>query len=227
MSEWRCTVSLLPADMLMGARSWFLETASSRDGERFWLFVAYFMSPDQMGRFSTVWRYLFIALFVACSARVGAEPITGRVVAVSDGDTVTVLDSDRNSHKIRLMGIDAPEKAQAYGQKSKQHLSSLIYGRDVLVEWHKRDRYGRIVGKIFVSTAECQTCDKTVDAGLEQIRSGMAWWYRQYASDQAPEDRRQYEVAETEARQGRVGLWRDTDPVPPWDFRHKKRTSIR
>ena len=180
-----------------------------------------------MGMAGLLMRCMLTAVVVACSLGAHAETISGRVVSVSDGDTITVLDANRNQHKIRLIGIDAPEKVQAYGQRSKQHLSDLIFRKDVRIEWRKTDRYQRIVGQVFVAPFDCPTCDKTVDAGLEQIRSGMAWWYRQYANDQAPEDRRQYEVAETEARQGRVGLWRDTDPVPPWDFRHKKRTSIR
>lgn len=164
-------------------------------------------------------RAAIIAAFFACTSIVHAGVMEGRVVGVSDGDSVTVLDEGLKRHKIRLMGIDAPEKAQAYGQKSKQHLSHLVFGKDVLVEWHKRDRYGRIVGKIFVSPAECQGCDKSVDVGLEQIRSGLAWWYRQYAKEQDHEDRLSYDEAEAQARNHRVGLWRDADPVPPWVWR--------
>ncbi len=119
------------------------------------------------------------------------------------------------------MGIDAPEKAQAYGQKSKQHLSGLVFGRQVLVEWHKRDRYQRIVGKIMVAQPGCSSCDGTIDVGLEQIKAGMAWWYRKYASEQATEDRNLYETTEAKARKGEVGLWRDPEPVPPWKWRHR------
>lgn len=167
-------------------------------------------------------RAAIIAAFFACTSFVHAEVMEGRVIGVSDGDTVTVLDEDLKRHKIRLMGIDAPEKAQAYGRRSKQHLSNLVFGKDVLVEWHKRDRYQRIVGKIFVSPAECQGCNKSVDAGLEQIRSGLAWWYRQYAKEQAYEDRLSYDAAEAETHARQIGLWRDTDPVPPWEYRHKR-----
>ncbi len=167
-------------------------------------------------------RLYIIAAIVACSVGASAETLTGKVVAVSDGDTVKVLDADHNQHKIRLIGIDAPEKAQAYGQKSKQHLSDLIFGMDVLVEWHKRDRYQRIVGKIFVAPSNCRTCDLTVDVSLEQVQAGMAWWFRKYAKEQAPEDRLSYDSAEAEARNREIGLWRDPDPVPPWDYRHKR-----
>lgn len=167
-------------------------------------------------------RVFFISVFACWASIACAEMLQGKVVAVSDGDTVTVLDSDHSQHKIRLMGIDAPEKAQAYGQRSKQHLSSLVFGKDVLIEWHKRDRYQRIVGRVLVAQPGCSPCDMTIDAGLEQIRSGLAWWYRQYAKEQAPEDRKLYETAEMQARESQVGLWRDPDPVPPWDYRHKR-----
>lgn len=168
------------------------------------------------------YRAAIIAVILAWSCFANAEMLQGRVIAVSDGDTVTVLDPDRNQHKIRLMGIDAPEKTQAYGQRSKQHLSNLVFGKDVLIEWHKRDRYQRIVGKIFVAKPDCSTCDMTVDVGLEQIRSGLAWWYRQYAKEQAYEDRLSYDAVEAEAHARQIGLWSDPDPMPPWDYRHKR-----
>ncbi len=101
-----------------------------------------------------------------------AATITGRVVGVSDGDTITVLDADRTQHKIRLAGIDAPESKQAFGSRSKQNLSDLVFGKDVAVEWDKRDRYQRTLGVVLVDGH---------DVNLEQVRAGMAWWYRQYA----------------------------------------------
>ena len=97
--------------------------------------------------------------------------LNGRVVGVADGDTVTVLDASRQQHKIRLMGIDAPEKRMPYGNRSKQSLSDLIFDRQVQVEYNKKDRYGRTVGKIIVDG---------VDANLAQIKAGMAWHYKQY-----------------------------------------------
>lgn len=136
---------------------------------------------------------------------VWAASISGRVVGVSDGDTVTVLDSARQQHRIRLAQIDAPEKRQDFGQRSKQSLSDLVYGKTVTVEVHDTDRYGRTVGQIIVAG---------LDANLEQIRRGMAWVYRQYAKDPA------YFTAEEAARQSRVGLWSQPNPTPPWEFRH-------
>jgi micrococcal nuclease len=129
-----------------------------------------------------------------------------RVVGVSDGDTLTVLGSSHRPIKCRLYGIDAPEKKQAYGQASKLSLSQLSYGRTAAIDIVSRDRYGRAVCKIAVDG---------VDVNKEQIARGMAWMYRRYASD------RSYSDAEGRAQARRVGIWRDTQPVPPWDFRRK------
>ena len=150
-----------------------------------------------------------------------ADTLTGRVVGVADGDTITVLDAERQQHKIRLQGIDAPEKAQPFGQRSKENLSHLVFNNEVRVEWKKRDRYKRIVGKVWVQPASCPTCPMTLDAGHAQITVGLAWWYRKYADEQAPEDRGAYEFSEQEARAKRVGLWRDADPIPPWEWRRR------
>ena len=166
---------------------------------------------------------VFAALIFIVSISAYANTITGRVVGVADGDTVTVLDADKVQHKIRLAGIDAPEKAQAFGNRSKQNLSDLVFQKDVRVDWDKRDRYGRIVGKVWVQPVSCPACPMTLDAGHAQITVGLAWWYRKYANEQAPETRGQYEFSEQEAKAKRVGLWREAEPVPPWDYRKAKR----
>jgi endonuclease YncB( thermonuclease family) len=136
------------------------------------------------------------------------------VVGVADGDTVTVLDGLHAQHRIRLAGIDAPEKAQAFGDASKRNLSRLVYGEYVRVEYAKHDRYGRIVGKIFSGGR---------DASLEQLRAGLAWHYKQYQREQSREDRSAYAEVEQEAQQAQAGLWRDRDPVPPWTWRQERR----
>jgi endonuclease YncB( thermonuclease family) len=154
-----------------------------------------------------------------------ADTLAGKVVGVSDGDTITVLDSGKQQHKIRVAGIDAPEKDQPFGQRSKENLARLVFGKEVDVQWVKYDRYQRIVGKVMVAEPNCQRadCNKTLDAGLGQVTAGFAWWYRKYAKEQSSEDARSYETAEQEARTRSVGLWRDADPVPPWDWRRKDR----
>lgn len=149
---------------------------------------------------------------LAISLTANADILLGRVVGVSDGDTVTVLDSRSQQYKIRLMGIDAPEKNQAFGNRSKQFLSSLVFNRRVQVEYNKRDRYGRAVGKIIVNGK---------DANLAQIEAGMAWHYKQYQKEQSADDRVAYASAEEQARVGRRGLWQDNEPTPPWEYRKK------
>ena len=142
-----------------------------------------------------------------------AAVIYGRVVGVSDGDTVKVLDATQQLHTVRLMGIDAPEKAQPYGQRSKQSLSEMVFQRQVTVVWEKKDKYGRTVGKISASDG--------TDTCLEQINRGMAWHYKQYAKEQSEVDRASYSAAEMTARTNGAGLWQDKSPVPPWEWRKK------
>jgi micrococcal nuclease len=122
------------------------------------------------------------------------------------------LDAASKQHKIRLAGIDAPERGQPFGKKSKEYLSGLVSGEDVQVDWKKGDRYKRIVGKIIHDGQ---------DVDLEMVRSGYAWWYRKYAGEQSPVDGVLYEDAENKARAEKAGLWRDPDPVPPWEWRHR------
>jgi len=124
-----------------------------------------------------------------------------------------VLDADKVQHKIRLAGIDAPEKKQAFGNRSKESLSDLVFDKTVSVETNKRDRYRREIGKVLVNGR---------DVNLVQVERGMGWFYRQYQREQSPNDRKLYEAAEDAAKAGRRGLWRDTDPVSPWEFRHNK-----
>lgn len=143
----------------------------------------------------------------------GADVLEGRVVGVTDGDTVTVLDAAKTENKIRVAGIDAPEKAMPWGQKSKQALSDRVYGRDVRVDWSKRDRYGRIVGKVIVDGK---------DAGLALVGEGLAWHYKKYENEQPLADRLEYARLENEARSMRRGLWSDPAPVPPWEWRKQK-----
>lgn len=157
----------------------------------------------------------FLALLLCALPGEAQGNFLGRVVGVSDGDTVTVLDEARVSHKIRILGIDAPEKNQPYGKVSKQVFSDLLMGRQVEVRGKKRDRYGRELAKVMVDGR---------DAGLEQVKAGMAWWYRHYSGDQPSEDRGRYEAAERAAQTGRRGLWIDPDPQPPWEFRRAKRS---
>jgi endonuclease YncB( thermonuclease family) len=142
---------------------------------------------------------------------VAGSLMSGKVIGVLDGDTVEVLDASKTTHRIRLTGIDAPEKAQPFGQRAKEHLSGLVFGKQVEVQAGKTDKYGRTVGTVMV---------RGVDANLEQVKTGFAWHYRQYASEQSARDRTMYSSAEEKARSTRVGLWHDPRPMPPWEWRH-------
>lgn len=147
---------------------------------------------------------------LSLSGFASAQGLVGKVIAVKDGDTVVVLDDQKRSHDVRLAGIDAPEKAQPFGQRSKEHLSDRVFGKRVEVVGNKIDRYGRTVGKIMVGAS---------DANLEQVRSGMAWHYKKYDGEQSASDRVAYTAAENAARNARAGLWRDSSPTPPEDWR--------
>ncbi len=151
-----------------------------------------------------------LVLLWLCACTVQADTLNGKVVKITDGDTLVVLDNTMTQHKIRLSGIDAPETSQPFGQRSKEALSALVAGQQVEVDWHKRDRYQRIVGKVIA---------RGKDVNLAQVRSGMAWWYRKYANEQSRVDQGLYEVAEAKAMKDRVGLWSDKNPIPPWEWR--------
>lgn len=158
-------------------------------------------------------KFNFAAFVLVCLlCGVGhSQAIKGRVVAIADGDTLTVLDGQNQQHKIRLNGIDAPEIGQDFGQASKRNLSELVFGKEVAVFGSKVDKYGRLVGTVLIGST---------NANLEQLKAGFAWFYRQYAGDVPEIERAQYEAAETEAREGKRGLWQQPKPVPPWEFRH-------
>lgn len=142
-----------------------------------------------------------------------AEIINGRVVGVSDGDTLTVLDASLQQFKIRLAGIDAPEKGQPYGNRAKESLSEMVFNKQVVVESSKEDRYRRKIGKVQ---------HEGTDVNLELIKRGMAWHYTAYAKEQALADREAYANAEAEAKAQRRGLWRENTQSAPWDFRRIK-----
>lgn len=154
---------------------------------------------------------LTTALLWLLTSSVSAAQLFGVVVALADGDTLTVLDGSNTQHKVRLSGIDAPEKSQAYGDLSRMHLAELVFRRQVVVEWTKRDKYGRVVGKVFVDG---------LDSGFAQVEAGLAWHYKAYQREQSTEDRVAYQVAEDAARSKRMGLWKDPSSIPPWNFRH-------
>ncbi len=133
-----------------------------------------------------------------------AADFTGRVVGVSDGDTITVLHNGKGE-RIRLHGIDCPEKRQAFGNRAKQFTSNLVFAKTVTVQAVDRDRYGRTVGVVLLPDGR--------SLNHELVRAGFAWMYRRYTNDQSLSD------LEEEARVARRGLWADPHAVPPWEWR--------
>lgn len=155
-------------------------------------------------------RSLITALLLAVSVWAHADLISGRVVHVVDGDTITLVDEQLRQHRIRLAGIDAPERGQAYSRRSREFLASLVASQQVDVEISKLDRYGRAVGKVFLQGR---------DVNLAMVEEGLAWHYKHYESEQSPSDRTLYAQAEHEAHRLGKGLWVDADPLAPWVWR--------
>ena len=140
--------------------------------------------------------------------------LEGKVIKVTDGDTVNVLDAEKQTHKIRLAGIDSPELGQAYGQAARKFLLKRVNQKTVCVDWNKRDKYQRLVGVIKYESR---------DVNLDIVKAGYAWHYKKYQKEQAPPDRVLYAQAETEARSDVIGLWSEPDPINPSDWRKGKK----
>lgn len=155
-----------------------------------------------------------VAALVAGFAVSARADIEGAVIGVSDGDTITVLDDARVQHKVRLAGIDAPEKGQSFWARSKASLSDCAFRHRAKVAGEKIDRYGRLVGKVVVEGVDCN---------LRQVEAGLAWHYKQFQREQLPQDRLDYAQAEERARASRAGLWQDVAPQPPWENRRDRR----
>lgn len=153
------------------------------------------------------WSWL---LALAMASWAWAQTLEGHVVCVSDGDTLTVVDAAQQEHALRLAGIDAPERSQPFGPAARLALAQAVLGRAVRFEIQKRDRYGRLVGRLFV--------DDT-DVALRLIEQGLAWHYTRYAHEQTETERGRYAEAERKARQAMLGLWSESDPLPPWEWR--------
>jgi endonuclease YncB( thermonuclease family) len=151
--------------------------------------------------------WVLFLLTVAALPAMGIE-LRGKVVAVSDGDTLTLL-VDHRQLKIRLAEIDTPERGQPYGSKAKEALSQMVFGKRAQVVATGRDRYGRIVGRVYVGD---------VDVNAELVQRGAAWVYRQYAKDQG------LFALEAEARSAKRGLWGlpEAERAPPWEWRRRK-----
>jgi len=153
-------------------------------------------------------RLLILLLFLPFLISAATE-ITGKVVKVSDGDTIKVYTGSGKPVTIRLHGIDCPEKKQAFGSVATKFTSDFCFGKEARVVVFEKDRYGRSIGEVFVG-------DKSLNKAL--VKNGFAWWYRYFANND-----KELERLESEARKAKIGLWKDKNPVPPWEFRKRKK----
>ena len=154
---------------------------------------------------------VLFSLIITASAHSSTSTFTGKVIDVADGDTITILTQSDGKIKIRLAGIDCPESTQAHGEKAKQYLSSLVNGKRVRIEPETVDKYGRTVGMVLVNGANIN----------EQIVSnGHGWVFRKYCTADYCKD---WLKLEEKARKARVGLWKDANPQPPWDWRAEQK----
>lgn len=136
-----------------------------------------------------------------------AELLSGKVISVADGDTITILTAAKQQIKIRLYGIDTPESGQAFGQKAKQFTSSLAFGKQVIVKAYDIDKYGRTVGVV-------KAGGKNVNEAI--VSAGLAWQYRKYCLESFCSN---WLELEESARNSKTGLWHDKNPMPPWEWR--------
>ena len=150
------------------------------------------------------------AAVLSVTSAFAAETFKGRVVKVADGDTITVLDAANVQHRIRLDKIDAPEKAQPFGDASRKHLAMFVAGKIVEVEWTKKDKYGRILGTVWAMLPV------RIDVNLQMVKDGFAWHYKHFDNTQS------YADAEIAARMAKRGLWKYPAPITPHEFRKKK-----
>jgi endonuclease YncB( thermonuclease family) len=149
----------------------------------------------------------WLAAWVLLAGWAAAEEFTGRVVGITDGDTIKVLHAGR-AETVRLQGVDAPEKRQAYGERARRYAADLAFDRTVVVRGAGRDRSGRLLGEVVLPDGR--------SLNQELVRAGYAWWFRRYSRDA------RLARLEDEARAGRRGLWADQAPEAPWDFRVRR-----
>ncbi|MEH6591700.1 MAG: thermonuclease family protein, partial [Halioglobus sp.] len=143
------------------------------------------------------------------------EDFKGWVITVLSGDRIRVLDAGNRIEVIRLQSIAAPHLDQPYGEESRKSLSELLSGKEISVKVLKRDGTEQVLARVLVEPGGCLDCKHTVDVALEQVKQGMAWWTVKFAKKQSKSERADYESADTAARNAKLGLWADPEPVPP------------
>lgn len=174
------------------------------------------LSAGAPNRLLAVTAVTTLAIYVlsALSPAIAQDHQVGKVIAVQDGDSITILDPELRLHRIRLAGIDAPEKGQPFGHASHVHLSMLSYDRLATAHCPKIDQYRREV---------CTVRIDGKDVSLAQLNAGLAWHFKRFAHEQSPEERDSYASAENNARSARSGLWQDDQPIAPWEWRARRK----
>lgn len=160
---------------------------------------------------------LSLALATAAWASDGAsesKPLIVTLIKVDDGDSFAAYDVSGQRYRIRLAGIDAPERAQPHGQISGRNLDRLLANKSIVVFKRKKDQYKRWIAKVVVDG---------VDVGLRQVKAGNAWHYKRFAHEQPTRERNTFSDAEDTARKARIGLWQETNPLAPWQWRRNNR----
>ena len=166
---------------------------------------------EHSGRSPSLRAPCLLILLAVLSVTARAETLEGRVTEVSDGDTLTLSDLELRPQTIHLFGIDAPELGQDFGPKARSSLSALAFNHTAKAHCTAHDRYGHALCVVYVQGK---------DIGLEQIRTGMAWWNQGHVLRQTAQDRSIYQQAEFNAKIRRLGLWNSKNPTPPWNWRH-------
>lgn len=170
-------------------------------------------------------RFVFALLLTLIATPGLSDTLQGKMVRIVDGDTLVFLDQSNTQHKVRLSGIDTPERGQPFGKRATENLARLGGKKPARLEWNKKDRWKRIIGEVWVqspdSPREGSSCPKTLDVNLAQLTTGLAWHYKKYANEQSEEDRERYSFAEVEARARKAGLWSDPNAIAPWEWRKK------
>lgn len=160
--------------------------------------------------------FLAIHRWVLPHSTTAREPpqVAGRVISVADGDTLTVLTTQNQQIRVRLADIDAPEKGQDFGAKSKQALSEMVFGQHVYLEGNRKDRFERTIATVYLPHYPTPT-----NVNLAMVSNGFAWHYTQFSRNT------NFAKAQEAARAARKGLWSLPNPIPPWEFRRPTRSN--
>ena len=149
-----------------------------------------------------------IFLLIVLSLPIQSKTLKGKIVRVSDGDTIVLLDSTNTQHRIRLDGIDCPEKGQPFGRKATDFAKELTLGKTIVVEWEKKDRYNRILGVVYADN---------INVNKELLKNGLAWHYKHFNNDQELAD------LEQQAKDKKLNIWSEKNPIEPYKWRKGER----